>query len=89
MTTQTAATTAHTSIVVQAPIERAFNVFTKDFGQIKPREHNLLGVEIAEAVFEPRVGGYLLTVGKTAASVAGPECSLTSRRTVAEPFRLG
>jgi uncharacterized protein YndB with AHSA1/START domain len=69
MTTQTATTTVRTSIVVQAPIERAFNVFTKDFGRFKPREHNLLGVEIAETVFEPRVGGHLFDRG-----VDGSEC---------------
>jgi uncharacterized protein YndB with AHSA1/START domain len=64
-----AATTVRTSIVVEAPIERAFKVFTKDFGRFKPREHNLLGVEIAETVFEPRVGGHLFDRG-----VDGSEC---------------
>jgi hypothetical protein len=37
--------------VVEAPIERAFKVFTEDFGSFKPREHNLLSVPIAETVF--------------------------------------
>jgi uncharacterized protein YndB with AHSA1/START domain len=69
MTTQTATTTVRTSIVVQAPIERAFKVFTEDFGRFKPREHNLLGVEIAETVFERRVGGHILDRG-----VDGSEC---------------
>jgi uncharacterized protein YndB with AHSA1/START domain len=69
MTRQTATTSVRTSIVVQAPLERAFKVFTEDFGQFKPREHNLLGVEIAETVFEPRVGGYLFDRG-----VDGSEC---------------
>jgi uncharacterized protein YndB with AHSA1/START domain len=69
MTTRTATTTVRTSIVVKAPIERAFKVFTEDFGQFKPRDHNLLGVEIAATVFEPRVGGYLLDRG-----VDGSEC---------------
>jgi hypothetical protein len=40
-----------TQIVVEAPIERAFRVFTEDFGSFKPPEHNLLGTEIAETVF--------------------------------------
>lgn len=44
-------------VVVEAPIERAFTVFTERFGDFKPPEHNLLGVAIAETVFEPRVGG--------------------------------
>jgi uncharacterized protein YndB with AHSA1/START domain len=43
--------------VVDAPIERAFRVFTEDFDRVKPREHNMLGVEIAETVLEPRAGG--------------------------------
>jgi hypothetical protein len=43
--------------VVDAPIERAFSVFTGRFGDFKPPEHNLLGAPIAETVFEPRVGG--------------------------------
>jgi len=55
--TQTTATSVHTAIVVEAPIERAFRVFTEDFDRVKPREHNMLGVDIAETVFEPRAGG--------------------------------
>jgi uncharacterized protein YndB with AHSA1/START domain len=69
MMTPTAMTTVRTSIVVQAPLERAFKVFTEDFGRFKPREHNLLGVEIAETVFERRVGGHLFDRG-----VDGSEC---------------
>jgi uncharacterized protein YndB with AHSA1/START domain len=55
--TQRAATTIRSSIVVAAPIERAFRVFTEDFDRIKPREHNMLGVEIAGIVIEPHAGG--------------------------------
>jgi len=57
------------AIVVQAPIERAFSVFTDDFGRFKPREHNLLAADIAETVFEPRVGGHVIDRG-----VDGSEC---------------
>jgi uncharacterized protein YndB with AHSA1/START domain len=67
--TQGAQTTVRDSIVVQAPIERAFRVFTEDFGRFKPPTHNLLAVEIAETVFEPRVGGNLYDRG-----VDGSEC---------------
>ena len=56
-------------IVVEAPIERAFAVFTEDFGRFKPREHNLLGVDIAETVFETREGGHVYDRG-----VDGSEC---------------
>ena len=69
MNTQGTATTVRNSIVVNAPIERAFRVFTEDFGRFKPPEHNMLGVEIAETVFEPRVGGHLYDRG-----VDGSEC---------------
>jgi uncharacterized protein YndB with AHSA1/START domain len=69
MSIQTAETSIRTSIVVEAPIEQAFKVFTEDFGGFKPREHNMLQVEIAETVFEPRVGGHLYDRG-----VDGTEC---------------
>jgi len=62
-------TSVTTEIVVEAPIERAFAVFTDDFGAFKPREHNMLDVDIAETVFEPRVGGSLFDRG-----VDGSEC---------------
>src|SRR4051794_22251621 len=67
--TQAAARTAHSAVVVEAPIERAFRVFTEDFDRVKPREHNMLAVEIAETVFEPRVGGRVYDSG-----VDGGEC---------------
>jgi len=57
------------SVVVEAPIARAFKVFTEDFGRFKPREHNLLAVPLAETVFEPRVGGHVYDRG-----VDGSEC---------------
>jgi uncharacterized protein YndB with AHSA1/START domain len=46
-------------LVVDAPIEKAFTVFTDRFGDFKPPEHNLLRVPIAETVFEPKVGGHI------------------------------
>src|SRR5436190_12083723 len=69
MTTPATGTTVRSTIVVEAPIERAFRVFTEDFGSFKPPEHNLLGVQIAETIFEPRVGGHLYDRG-----VDGSEC---------------
>jgi uncharacterized protein YndB with AHSA1/START domain len=69
MSTPASATTVQTSVVVEAPIDRAFRAFTEDFGSFKPPEHNMLGVEIAETVFEPRVGGHLYDRG-----VDGSEC---------------
>jgi len=57
------------SIVVDAPIEHAFAVFTGRFGDFKPPEHNLLGVPIAETVFETHVGGHIYDRGTD-----GSEC---------------
>jgi uncharacterized protein YndB with AHSA1/START domain len=62
-------TTVRHSVTVDAPIDKAFRVFTEDFGRFKPPEHNMLGVEIAETVFEARVGGHLYDRG-----VDGSEC---------------
>ena len=56
-------------IVVEAPIERAFAVFTEGIGGWFPPEYNLLAVDIAERVFEPRVGGRVYDRG-----VDGSEC---------------
>ena len=61
--TQSTSTTARAAIAVEAPIERAFRVFVDDFDRVKPREHNILSVEIAETVFEPRVGGRIYDRG--------------------------
>src|SRR5918911_2583544 len=69
MTTSAEATSVRHEVVVEAPIERAFSVFTEGFGTFKPPEHNLLGVAIAETVFEPREGGHIYDRG-----VDGTEC---------------
>ena len=69
MSTRIEETSAHTDVVVEAPIDRAFRVFTEEFDRIKPRDHNLLEAEIAESVFEPREGGRVYDRG-----VDGSEC---------------
>jgi uncharacterized protein YndB with AHSA1/START domain len=69
MSTQASDTTTQHTIVVEAPIERAFSVFTDGFGSFKPREHNMLQVDIAETVFETHVGGNIYDRG-----VDGSEC---------------
>lgn len=63
MSTQTEQTSIRREIVVQAPLELAFRVFTEDFGSIKPPEHNMLAVAIAETVFEQRAGGRIFDRG--------------------------
>lgn len=69
MNPHAAVTSVKQSIVVEAPIARAFKIFTEGFGSFKPPEHNMLGVEIAETVFEPRVGGHIFDRG-----IDGREC---------------
>jgi uncharacterized protein YndB with AHSA1/START domain len=69
MSTQATATSVQQSLVVDAPIERAFSVFTEGIGSWFPREYNLLDTEIAERIFEPRVGGHIYDRGAD-----GSEC---------------
>jgi uncharacterized protein YndB with AHSA1/START domain len=69
VTVEATDTAVRTSVVVEAPIERAFAVFTEDFDSIKPREHNMLDVDIAETVFEAHQGGRIYDRG-----VDGSEC---------------
>lgn len=69
MTTPAEATSIRHEVVVEVAIERAFSIFTQRFGTFKPREHNMLSVEIAETVFEPRQGGHVYDRGTD-----GSEC---------------
>lgn len=81
--TQTPLTTVTLSVVLDAPVELAFKVFTEQIDEIKPREHNLLKVEIAETVFERRVGGSLFDRG-----VDGTECRWARVLAYEPPRRL-
>ena len=68
MTTQTQDSSVRAQIVVDVPIEHAFMTFTENSAW-KPKEHNLLGVEIAESLFEAHEGGHIYDRG-----VDGSEC---------------
>lgn len=57
MTTQANPSSIQTDVVVDASREEAFRVFVEQFDQIKPREHNMLAVDIEESVFEAHPGG--------------------------------
>jgi uncharacterized protein YndB with AHSA1/START domain len=83
MSTQATETFVRTSIVVEAPADRAFAVFTEQFDRIKPREHNMLGVEIAETVFELRVGGQIYDRG-----IDGSECRWARVLAFEPPHRI-
>ncbi|TMK61751.1 MAG: ATPase [Actinobacteria bacterium] len=69
MTTQASSTAVETSVVVEAPIERAFSVFTEGIGTWWPPEHHILEGELAEMVFERREGGHIYD-----RAVDGNEC---------------
>jgi uncharacterized protein YndB with AHSA1/START domain len=47
-------------VVVPGTPARAFAAFTERMGDIKPREHNLLGSPLVSTIFEPRVGGHIV-----------------------------
>jgi uncharacterized protein YndB with AHSA1/START domain len=69
MSTQAQAATVRREIVVEAPAERAFRVFTERLDEIKPRDHNLLSSDIEATVVEPRAGGRIYDRGAD-----GSEC---------------
>jgi uncharacterized protein YndB with AHSA1/START domain len=68
-TSTTTATSVSSSVIVDASIERAFSVYTEGIGTWWPREHHILQAELADTVFEPRVGGHIYDRG-----VDGSEC---------------
>ena len=70
-------------IVVDAPVERAFAVFTERIGDFKPPEHNLLQAPIVVTVFEPRVGGHIIDRGAD-----GTECRWASILAYDPPHRV-
>jgi uncharacterized protein YndB with AHSA1/START domain len=61
--TVTDATTVSTSVEVDAPIARAFHVFTAEIGTWWDDDKHLLEAPLAEMVFEPFVGGNILDRG--------------------------
>jgi uncharacterized protein YndB with AHSA1/START domain len=83
MTTQVADTSVRCSVEVTAPIERAFEVFTKDIGSWWDPTHHILEAELAEMVFEPRIGGHVYDRG-----VDGSECRWARVLAYEPPHRL-
>jgi uncharacterized protein YndB with AHSA1/START domain len=77
--TETTGTSVTETIVVEAPRDRAFTVFTREIGRWWPKDHHILQGELAEMVFEPRAGGRVYD-----RAVDGTECSW-SRVLVWEP----
>ncbi len=63
MTMQVTSAPVQTSITVEAPIERAFAVFTEGIETWWNPEHHILQAELKEMVFEPFVGGNIIDRG--------------------------
>lgn len=76
-------TSLQVDVVVEVPVEYAFQVFTERFDEIKPREHNLLAVPIERTVLEPRIGGSVYDVG-----VDGSSCTWARVLAYEPPNRL-
>lgn len=69
--------------IVDAPIEKAFDLFVSRFDEVKPREHNLMPVPIEETIFEPHVGGNVYDRGAD-----GAECRWSRVLAYDPPNRL-
>jgi len=67
--TITDATTVSTSVEVDAPLARAFHVFTAEIGTWWDKDKHILDAPIAEMIFEPFVGGNIIDRG-----IDGSEC---------------
>jgi uncharacterized protein YndB with AHSA1/START domain len=82
-TPQAIDTSIRTSTTVEAPIERAFEVFTEGIGSWWDPDHHILEAELAGMVFEPRVGGHIIDRG-----VDGSECRWARVLAFEPPHRL-
>jgi uncharacterized protein YndB with AHSA1/START domain len=77
--TQHVDTAVRRTVTVEASQQRAFEVFTAQFGTWWPKAYSIGEAEMADFVLEPKVGGRWYEVG-----VDGKECD-TGRVTVFEP----
>lgn len=63
MITEGLRTSVATELTVEAPIERAFDVFVNQMASWWPPDHHLLEGELAAMIVEPRVGGRIFDRG--------------------------
>ena len=65
-----AQTSVTTQVVVDAPVAHCFATFTTGIGTWWDADKHILEAEIAEMVFEPRVGGHIIDRGVDGSEVA-------------------
>jgi len=76
-------TSVSTEIDVDAPAEHAFRVFTEGIGSWWDPTHHIIDGELAEMVFEPRVGGHIID-----RATDGSECRWARVLAYEPPHRL-
>jgi uncharacterized protein YndB with AHSA1/START domain len=81
--TQVTETSVRTDVVVKAPIERAFQVFTQEMASWWNPDHHILAGELEKMVFEPRAGGRIYDV-----ATDGSECTWARVLAFEPPHRL-
>jgi uncharacterized protein YndB with AHSA1/START domain len=82
MTTQTIPSVRR-SVTVNAPVDKAFRVFTEGFASWWPRTHHIGAAELADAVLEQKPGGRWYEKG-----VDGSECEWGRVLAFEPPHRL-
>ena len=83
MSTQSTAAPVRTHTVVDAPVQRAFEVFTGEMKSWWPSDHHILEGEVAEMIFEARPGGRIYDRGTD-----GRECTWARVVAYEPPGRL-
>ena len=83
MTVQAPSNSVHKSIVVNAPVERAFHVFTEEINTWWPPDHHIIDAPLDRMVFEPHEGGRIYDVGTD-----GSECQWSRVLAYEPPTRV-
>jgi uncharacterized protein YndB with AHSA1/START domain len=80
---QATETSVHTDTLVNAPVERAFKVFTEEMASWWHPDHHILAGELDKMVFEPRAGGRIYDL-----ATDGSECTWARVLAFDPPHRL-
>jgi uncharacterized protein YndB with AHSA1/START domain len=83
MTAAATEASVRTEVTVQAPVERAFHVFTEEIASWWNPDHHILQGELKTMVFEPRAGGRIYDV-----ATDGSECAWARVLVFEPPHRI-